>query len=269
VRRFVSVILLGSAFAFGTVSASSGQTTSPSSPPSTVPPGGPVAAPPAPATTVSPSTARIASSSDPVLRDSPVGYWLLDDVTGLVAQDSVVAPRVRHDGSYTAATTHSVSGPGSGLTGSRQFPGTPCDGVGIDPGIAQFTGEFSVEGWVNTVATSGVIFRWRWYGYLLRVSNSRASFEVSASGSGGGFVAGTVLNGTRPIADGQWHHVAGVRSATKLQLFVDGSLDAEIVIGSPSNFYGLPKEAAIGRDGDACNNAISVDEWPHRSGCVV
>ena len=60
--------------------------------------------------------------------------------------------------------------------------------------------------------------------------------------------------------DGQWHHVAAVRSvgpSAKLQLFVDGVLDAETSIGnSSSNFYGLPQAAAIGRDGFACDGAI-------------
>jgi hypothetical protein len=168
----------------------------------------------------------------------------------------VRVPRLPHPGAYAGGTAPSSSIPAPGLLGSRSFGGGSCEGVVVDAVTAQFPGEFSVEGWVNTTQSTGVIFRWRWYGYLLRVDDSRAAFELSTSGSGGGFVGGTVLSGSRVIADGHWHHVAAVRSGNKMQLFVDGILDTETGVGSATNFYGLPREAAIGRDGNACDGAI-------------
>ena len=143
------------------------------------------------------SSARFAAATDPVFADDPVAYWLLDD-TGSTADDSVRPPRVAHPGLYQGSVSASSDNPGYELTGSRNFPGGPCDGVRVDPGVAQIPGAFSVEGWVRTTSASGVVFRWRWYGYLLRVSGGRASFEVSTSGSGGGFVGGFVLAGRGP-----------------------------------------------------------------------
>jgi hypothetical protein len=246
----------------GTTSASAQQ---PSSPPTT----GSLGQAPPPATEAPlPSTARVAAPTDPVLLDDPLSYWLLDDPPADGAFDSVRPPRTPHPGTYTPGVVVAASNPTRGLNGARQFPGGACEGVVVNPSAIQVPNALTVEGWVRTTASTGIILRWRWFGYLLRVSNNRAEFSVSIAGTGGGFVGGPVLAGTSIVSDGRWHHIAGVRTATnpaKLQLYVDGQLDSETTIGSaPSNFYGLPREAAIGRDGNACDGAI-----PSMNGAVA
>lgn len=45
-------------------------------------------------------------------------------------------------------------------------------------------------------------------------------------------VNAATLTSTTPVADGSWHHVAGVYDGTNLQLYIDGELDAETHAGS-------------------------------------
>lgn len=203
--------------------------------------------------------AAAAAWDDPVAQDYPIGYWLLDDSSANTAADSVPGPRIAHPGAYAGSGARSTTWP-LGLLGAHTFAGGACDGVVLDPTAVQVPSELSVEGWVRTTGSSGVIFRWRWYGYLLRVQNGRGEFSVS-TGSGSGFVAGVAVAGNKMLNDGNWHHVAGVRTSgatPKLQLYVDGELDSEVALSAaaPQTYYGLPKEAAIGRDGAACDGVV-------------
>jgi hypothetical protein len=257
-RRYATLVVGVLSLVGASVSGVSAQT---SNLPPTSQPGGPVEAPPAPVTPVPQGPVlRVASPTDPVLVDDPVAYWLLDDPAGSPAVDSVRSPRVRHDGTYSGNVVASVDSPRQGLNGSRKFGGGSCDGVIVDPSVTQVTGDMSVEGWVKTTSSSGVLFRWRWYGYLLRVSGGKATFE-SSNRNGSGFVGGSVVAGNKVVNDGEWHHLAAVRtgdSPAKLQVFVDGVLDGSVTVptSSTTTFYGSPLEAAIGRDGFACDGAI-------------
>ena len=103
-KKFSVSVLFAVVLVGGVARSATGQPT-----PSSIPSGG--QAPPAPVTIVPVSNARVASSTDPVLLDSPVAFWLLDDPSGSVADDSVRSPKVPHPGTYQGATSHSMTGP--------------------------------------------------------------------------------------------------------------------------------------------------------------
>lgn len=51
-----------------------------------------------------------------------------------------------------------------------------------------------------------------------------------AVGSGG---SGRVIQGSKPVDDGSWHHFAAVYDGTLMKLYVDGQLDAEKAVSGP------------------------------------
>lgn len=109
---------------------------------------------------------------------------------------------------------------GNGLN----FDGTN-DNVSV-PSSSSFsfgTGDFTLEAWVKyTTNPSGnrvIIGRYNGSGdnYWLGVNSSnKAIFSISGSG----------ITGTKTINDGVWHHIAGVRTAGVVTLYVDGIQDA-------------------------------------------
>lgn len=107
----------------------------------------------------------------------------------------------------------------------------------------------SVEAWVRTTATdrSRVVFRRRTNGYRL---SSGLATDCARSGS------------SSSIADGKWHHVVGTTAADDTsQLFINGELVDQDSAGSLTYTAG---EAAIGRDGSACDGVV-----PSRKGEIA
>ncbi|HOK65172.1 MAG TPA: glycoside hydrolase family 2 TIM barrel-domain containing protein [Anaerohalosphaeraceae bacterium] len=73
-----------------------------------------------------------------------------------------------------------------------------------------------------SVVTKGVS-AWR----LIRNNETNSiSFHFNQAG-GGEYQA----NGTTPVLDGQWHHIAGVYTGSRIQLYIDGRLEAESSAG--------------------------------------
>lgn len=73
-----------------------------------------------------------------------------------------------------------------------------------------------------SVITKGVN-AWR----LIRNNETNSvSFHFNQAG-GGEYQA----NGTTPILDGQWHHIAGVYTGSRIELYIDGQLEAEASAG--------------------------------------
>ena len=109
-------------------------------------------------------------------------------------------------------------------SGAVKFDGTD-DYVQGATGNISGTGDFTAEAWirpsatVNTSAYRTIVAQWNsgtandWTLQL----NSSGYLELSLASS-------TTITDNLNLADGLWHHVAGVRKGTKFYLFVDGAL---------------------------------------------
>jgi hypothetical protein len=76
-----------------------------------------------------------------------------------------------------------------------------------------------------SVITKGVS-AWR----LIR-NNETGSVSFHFNQAGGGEYQ---ANGTTPVLDGQWHHIAGVYTGSQVRLYIDGRLEAEAPAGPVS-----------------------------------
>jgi len=84
------------------------------------------------------------------------------------------------------------------------------------------------------------------YGLGVIQSTGAAGFNVSEVGGRPGVDA----IGNTVVFDGTWHHVAGVRRGSQIELWVDGQLDATAAI--PFAVIGDDGGFAIGRNGECC-----------------
>jgi hypothetical protein len=144
--------------------------------------------------------------------------------------------------------------------------------VPADVGAGDFTVEFWMKAlpgentrpacqgggsdWINgDIAIDRDVFGNGDYGdYGMSVANGRVSFGVGGDEAGGGYYENTVC-GTRPVADGSWHHVALVRSAAgaQIRVYVDGQLDAQ----------------GRGPSGDASYRNGRATSWPNSDPYLV
>lgn len=94
-----------------------------------------------------------------------------------------------------------------------------------------WTSDFTIDCWVNTTdaTTDGGFYRGVWTignsngdGLELGIFNTGVMILYSANGS-------VYITGTVAVNDGNWHHLACVRSGTSVKMYVDGVLD-----GTPS-----------------------------------
>jgi hypothetical protein len=192
---------------------------------------------------------RCTPYKDVVLTDSPAAYWRLGEAQGsLTATDIASSP---DSGTYTNVPTLGLSGPLSGdpdravrLDGAGAFVDVP-DAAKLKPASA-----FSLEAWVKTTASAGVIVdkpntAGSTVSYSLSVAAGKA--KVSVNLSGGAYS----VTSTASVNDGQWHHLVGTFASSTLSLYLDGSAAATSVSTSGSLQYSTQK-LQIGRfDGSA------------------
>lgn len=108
-----------------------------------------------------------------------------------------------------------------------------------------------------------------WFGCVRPLSSS------CASATGGGFAGGTFravhdaddggFCGTTDITDGQWHHMAVVKSGhpdSTLLLYVDGQLEASVdtTFAAPIEFFDDPEVAIGAFSNGSFQAAVSLDE---------
>tara|TARA_Y100001934_G_scaffold282129_1_gene394544 strand:+ start:2953 stop:4356 length:1404 start_codon:yes stop_codon:yes gene_type:complete len=195
-----------------------------------------------------------------------IGHWTFDDGKGSIARD--VSGRGNH-GAVKGGAKWTKGRIGGGL----EFDGKD-DFVAI-PNESQFdiTGSITVSAWVRvesfTRPWQAIVTKgdraWR----LQRASRSRsvgfACSDLSRKQVGD-------LLGKKDVADGEWHHVAGVLDGNRISIFVDGLLDTSkpsspnisvndyaVFIGANSQaggrlFHGLIDDVRI------YDRALSVEE---------
>jgi len=149
----------------------------------------------------------------------PVGRWTFDELRGATAHDSSGNGR-----DISIAECRGVGWSRAGFGGALVFSrGARGPSVRVGNELMPAGRLWSVSVLVKTTQPDGTVFfaglprgdRW-----AVRLRGGRAVFEVSMSQGDGWKV-----RSARSIADGKWHHLVGVRTATRqIALYVDGVL---------------------------------------------
>jgi RHS repeat-associated protein len=214
------------------------------------------------AVAVAPSNAVEGKYIAKVTADAPVGYWPLNETVAGPAHDEVGT----NQGSASGGVTIRASSPFGAPATSRAFDGnattqatqTLCTGISLDPVSLRTVGDMTVEAWVNTKDLEGVILRWRWYGYSLRIEGGKAAFDVFLEAGGPLAVKSSIS-----INDGIWHHVVGTKTTvtgtSTARLYIDGNIAAFQNLPSSATFFSPIQidPTAIGRDGSACDGTFA------------
>ncbi|MEZ6124895.1 MAG: M60 family metallopeptidase [Planctomycetaceae bacterium] len=163
--------------------------------------------------TVSNSTGQTSVQQVRLGAPRPFAWWKLDETSGSVAADSSGNGR---DGAVSGGTWTPGNRGGALLfngTSDRILAGTAASLSG--------TTDFTATAWIRTTA-SGVIIQQRNGGF-----NGEYVLKVNPNGTLNFFIYGNSayqfdFNSTTAVNDGEWHHVAAVRSGTSGFLSVDG-----------------------------------------------
>ncbi|MEK7952070.1 Calx-beta domain-containing protein [Luteolibacter soli] len=183
-----------------------------------------------------------AASQPPALYANLRAWWKLNETSGINADDTT--GRVQ-DGTVTGALWT------SGITGNAlSFDGVD-DGVLVGTSAAIIgLGDLSLTAWVKVDPGSplGTVIQQRDSGGTGQQGNYM--LNVNANGTVNFFIYGGSayqfdLTTTGAINDGQWHHLAALRSGTSGKIYIDG---VEAAAGSGTTQPLLSRAVAIGYD---------------------
>ncbi len=155
----------------------------------------------------------------------PIAHWALDDGAGCEAIDSAGV----HRGSLSPSCPAGSAAWTAGRFGSAlAFDGIDDTVVTGRSAALDGPSEITIAAWIRHPVTlvSRVIADKRDGlndGYGLFVRHSETLFMQ---------VNNATFSGSAIIADGTWHHVAGVYDGSDMVLYVDGTEDARLTIGS-------------------------------------
>jgi len=166
-------------------------------------------------------TATIASA-----QSGPAHRWTFDESSGSTAVDSGSGPTV--NGTLGSGATRIPGVVGSGAVNFAPFD---LDGyVDMDTSVAAFgTGDFTISFWVKKspgprfgelVGTRGGFGSGGNF-VDFRGSDARITLEIMEDGGGTGYIP---IGADVPLADGNWHHITGVRSGPTAWLYFDDVL---------------------------------------------
>jgi autotransporter-associated beta strand protein len=162
-----------------------------------------------------------------VMQDAPLGYWPLNELAPATAYDY----SSEKNGTQEGTPALGVDGPKPlafkgfpANTTAYQLNGIDADvNCGTAPALSGTT-DFTLEAWVNTTATTvGYLMSQRsgFDGEYMFLMNANGTVHFTVYG-GGGYQFD--FSTTRAVNDGQWHHVAAVRSGGSGYIYIDGTL---------------------------------------------
>jgi autotransporter-associated beta strand protein len=212
-------------------------------------------------------------------QDTPLSFWPLNETSPSTAYDYWSGNNGAQNGSLTLGATGPVPPTDAGFnvgTTAYQFDGSSTY---IDCGTnASLSGttDFTVEAWINTTNATGsstIIQQRSTSGYdgTANGYNGEYEFQVNGNGTlyfmlygGGGYqFSFSSPRISRRVNDGQWHHVAAVRSGSNGFIYVDGSLvasasgTAEPLDGTIATFIGEDQRNSSGYfNGAMCDVAV-------------
>ena len=197
---------------------------------------------------------------DEVLADAPVAYWRLGESSGTSAADSSGNGR---NGTYVGSPTFGAPGAVTGNTAVTLNGSSQCvtyGGAGIPNGT---NNAVSVEAWVKTTTTNGIIVARDdiGHGFMLTINATQGVTFTCYYLLGGSRVA---YSGPGAVSDGKWHHIVGTWGAADAppSLYVDGVLQTAATGGGYGGADTSSSGLVIGRRGLASPTwfAGTVDE---------
>lgn len=167
------------------------------------------------------AAAETASTSQDVTRGL-LGHWTFDDGSGSTARD--VSGRSNHGSVMgNAKWTKGVIGGALVLDGKDDFVSIANENA------FDITGNITVTAWIRVES-----FTKSWQAIVTKGDRAWRLHRAGSKGSVG-FACSDLsrdqvgdLLGMINVADGEWHHVAGVHDGDSTLVFVDGVLDASI-----------------------------------------
>lgn len=180
-----------------------------------------------------------------------LGHWTLDESTGALAGDA--------SGNGWNGTVTNGAWVAGKVNGALRFNGSnSVVTVGTNTALDMRAGDlFSIAFWVRGVTNNngGMFINKRAFGlggYEIRYTSTLGSFFRVNAGSS---IVDTKFNTN--LLDGQWHHVAAVRTATELDTYADGVLQnrtSDTSLGDLSNTnplcFGMQAGSTFGFNGD-------------------
>jgi hypothetical protein len=204
------------------------------------------------------------------LDPSLVGWWKLDDGSGLVATDS---SGNGNDGTISGSPNWIADGK---IGGALEFNGTDCSiNVGNGPSL-QIRDEITISFWIKSSGFGS-------NGWAAIISKGDGSWRMSRSantgnslhmGVGGTTVSGnTYFDASTTVTDNEWHHGAGVYDGSRAIIYIDGVEDAsieasgqlasatqDVLICDNADYAGQRLLAATLDDIQLYDRALSIDE---------
>jgi hypothetical protein len=204
------------------------------------------------------------------LDPSLVGWWKLDEGSGLVASDS---SGNGNDGTIGGSPNWIAAGK---IDGALEFNGTDCY-INVGNGSSlQIRDEITIAFWIKSSGFGS-------NGWAAIISKGDGSWRMSRSantgsslhmGVGGTTVAGnTYFDATTEVTDNEWHHGAGVYDGSRAIIYIDGVEDAsisatgqlasasqDVLICDNADYSGQRLLAATLDDIQLYNRALTPDE---------
>lgn len=172
------------------------------------------------------------------------GHWKLNETAGTTAADSSVQ---RNNGAYTGGVALAAVGPYPGPGDkAANFDGAN-DHVAIpNESRYDFAGPMAVAAWIRVNAFDDA--------EQAIVTKGNDAWRLQRNGTTSGvnfYCRGLTRNTVASVAsvdDGQWHHIVGVYTGSRLQIYIDGALDNSV--NSTGTIRRNNRAVAIGRNND-------------------
>jgi len=160
-----------------------------------------------------------------------LALWHMGEGSGSIIHD---ASGNGFDGTiYGATWTDGICG------GALEFDGMDdYVGCGSIPVGAPAYESFTLEAWINTTSTSGVIIQRQYAGHWFHLSLTDGKLFFLSHPSYDSHIY--TVQGTTMLADGKWHHVVGLRDVAtrELKIYVDGSFENSVGSGFTPFYLG-------------------------------